>query len=388
MLEDPRLQMEERNIQHAIIGDVMNRLPEILQSLTKSRLSSLAAANQISGRSKMKKEELADALSAYLTDPEQLRPIVMATDADEWALLEKVMNEPSIQDNTLPFGHYANFLERGLVFSFFNEGKLHVLMPEEIKAAASQIGLSELKKEHGSKQEVYDYIAAAAHLYGVIKLDKLVQVYNSQHEESITKEELAACAGEMGGRGQNILLAGDVLYNGLIAGSADENKLAELAEGLDDKPFYVPEKEELLRYADMGYFEMTPQLEELQAFVLNNMCKDAERVEHLLDDIQWACVQKSPMQELINQFDRHKIPFKTPVHAQRVISLLAEVYNNTRMWANAGHTLVELSAMNAIDPEKGLVRLVDESDNTVPKVGRNEPCPCGSGLKYKKCHGK
>ena len=24
----------------------------------------------------------------------------------------------------------------------------------------------------------------------------------------------------------------------------------------------------------------------------------------------------------------------------------------------------------------------------VPKVGRNEPCPCGSGKKYKHCHGK
>ncbi|HFE65292.1 MAG TPA: preprotein translocase subunit SecA, partial [Caldithrix sp.] len=24
----------------------------------------------------------------------------------------------------------------------------------------------------------------------------------------------------------------------------------------------------------------------------------------------------------------------------------------------------------------------------IPKVGRNDPCPCGSGLKYKKCHGK
>jgi len=23
-----------------------------------------------------------------------------------------------------------------------------------------------------------------------------------------------------------------------------------------------------------------------------------------------------------------------------------------------------------------------------PKVGRNEPCPCGSGKKYKQCHGK
>ena len=26
--------------------------------------------------------------------------------------------------------------------------------------------------------------------------------------------------------------------------------------------------------------------------------------------------------------------------------------------------------------------------NAVPKVGRNEPCPCGSGKKYKNCHGK
>jgi preprotein translocase subunit SecA len=22
------------------------------------------------------------------------------------------------------------------------------------------------------------------------------------------------------------------------------------------------------------------------------------------------------------------------------------------------------------------------------KIGRNDPCPCGSGKKYKKCHGK
>jgi len=25
---------------------------------------------------------------------------------------------------------------------------------------------------------------------------------------------------------------------------------------------------------------------------------------------------------------------------------------------------------------------------SVPRVGRNDPCPCGSGLKYKDCHGK
>ena len=28
------------------------------------------------------------------------------------------------------------------------------------------------------------------------------------------------------------------------------------------------------------------------------------------------------------------------------------------------------------------------SQRTGPKVGRNDPCPCGSGKKYKQCHGK
>jgi preprotein translocase subunit SecA len=35
----------------------------------------------------------------------------------------------------------------------------------------------------------------------------------------------------------------------------------------------------------------------------------------------------------------------------------------------------------AADPQTPFVR-------DLPKVGRNEPCPCGSGKKYKVCHGK
>jgi preprotein translocase subunit SecA len=30
---------------------------------------------------------------------------------------------------------------------------------------------------------------------------------------------------------------------------------------------------------------------------------------------------------------------------------------------------------------------VETFHRTQPKVGRNDPCPCGSGRKYKKCHG-
>jgi preprotein translocase subunit SecA len=30
----------------------------------------------------------------------------------------------------------------------------------------------------------------------------------------------------------------------------------------------------------------------------------------------------------------------------------------------------------------------DVAVTEVPRVGRNDPCPCGSGKKYKHCHGR
>lgn len=35
-----------------------------------------------------------------------------------------------------------------------------------------------------------------------------------------------------------------------------------------------------------------------------------------------------------------------------------------------------------------LARLAVRPTHADPKVGRNERCPCGSGLKYKQCHGR
>ena len=34
------------------------------------------------------------------------------------------------------------------------------------------------------------------------------------------------------------------------------------------------------------------------------------------------------------------------------------------------------------------INIQASTERVIPKVGRTEPCPCGSGLKYKKCHGK
>jgi hypothetical protein len=53
-----------------------------------------------------------------------------------------------------------------------------------------------------------------------------------------------------------------------------------------------------------------------------------------------------------------------------------------------GATVPTTSAADGDGPLPGSTGPVAPIRRKTPKVGRNEPCPCGSGKKYKKCHGR
>jgi preprotein translocase subunit SecA len=48
--------------------------------------------------------------------------------------------------------------------------------------------------------------------------------------------------------------------------------------------------------------------------------------------------------------------------------------------SSGGGNVMEMDPRSSAPPAAPFVR-------PMPKVGRNEPCPCGSGRKYKHCHG-
>jgi preprotein translocase subunit SecA len=48
----------------------------------------------------------------------------------------------------------------------------------------------------------------------------------------------------------------------------------------------------------------------------------------------------------------------------------------------------ETGEVETVVDEETINRRVAAFGGSVPRVGRNEPCPCGSGKKYKQCHGK
>ena len=84
------------------------------------------------------------------------------------------------------------------------------------------------------------------------------------------------------------------------------------------------------------------------------------------------------------------------IEKTRVLGRAIEDYCNAiPVWGTRGLSSIESmlgeriargnDAMSAYIRQRmsGLIK-----DNACPKVGRNDPCPCGSGRKYKDCHGK
>ena len=59
-----------------------------------------------------------------------------------------------------------------------------------------------------------------------------------------------------------------------------------------------------------------------------------------------------------------------------------EILYNTDDRTGLINTLKQGGTINSPEPKKGKTFVRKEE-----KIGRNDPCPCGSGKKYKKCCG-
>ena len=131
--------------------------------------------------------------------------------------------------------------------------------------------------------------------------------------------------------------------------------------------------------------------------------------EHLreLDDLKQAVQnasyeQKDPL--LIYKFESFNL-FKTMIdrNNRAVVSSLAKAHipirDASQVREAESRRRTDLSNLRTTkdDPMAGLNSNSQSGERRQPvtqpirvekKVGRNEPCPCGSGKKYKQCHGK
>ena len=244
---------------------------------------------------------------------------------------------------------------------------------------------------------LYTYFSAFVNLYGRIELDKAIEIIKEQnYNMKLTDEEVNMFSSQYE---KGVLYRGchfyiDDIYTGeddsvvnreIIAEYltiTDEEKYFDFCNEQEKYDYYIPPKTELLKYTDEFYAEDTDEKQKLIKFLSSDMGFDFMLVQDILDDL--SCMLLIDDADPNEALDRIAIlsqgkfyDFKNQQQASKYGELYTDFRNNTRQHRYRGHTPKEVGEECIVDMYYNTKR-----EN---KIGRNSPCPCGSGKKYKKC---
>lgn len=226
-----------------------------------------------------------------------------------------------------------------------------------------------------------DYIISLSSLYGFVHQEKVVEIYNMQNENKITLSTIDLIMENEADMLEShfVYVEGNYfIYETIIV--FDEFDLYKTKKM--GKPYYIPEKNELLKYTDQFYFEKTKEYRILMDYIMRELVEgDKDRAEDLSEDIQGSCQIETAPAVILKNINRH-IEFKDEKQIHKLIGLITNLSNNTRIWSNNGYTPAELFDQHE---KKHLRPLPKATYNKERNIGRNDLCFCGSGKKYKKC---
>lgn len=354
-LDDLKDMLFRMNREAAIPGEVKHSNAEILPLLKKDQLWDMARFYSMPVKSKMNKAELVEGLLDKMQEFEQfLRIAVILKDAEKDFLRSlitkdtKDMNELHtgivIRDNFVPPSSYEFLMKIGLVFSFVQEDKISFVCTDEALEAYPVLFATASDDIRRRYLYVHSYLLAMTNLYGVFPLHQFCSVFMMQNpgygmpENELLSVIYVLCSREDEYETDGKQVVSTIYSSGLI----DPDELDDLRTRVQGKPFYVPPKEELLKYQDDFYYPPTAELETLQYFLLAEMCHDEVMAEELADDIKLLCMEEATLGEVMREFERRSLVFRDDKQIADLAAHIAAVSNTSRMVSNRGFTPLEL----------------------------------------------
>ena len=269
------------------------------------------------------------------------------------------------------------------------------------------------------QEEIYDFACAAACLYGAVGESDLCELFDKWRGEADwlknATEETAAYALRLVRRRMFAKDALAYVSDGLAissmkyppagrkgaGGFVADKTLAEMLERRSGKKRWYPESYgDFLYYCDGGY-DNSKEYDELERFIVGTWdidkkdCLDAADLDDTMADVFYVFSTgrgcQAAVEAIREQFDMSDLSSR---EFSTLTKRLVNASNATRHDSNWGYTPKEMAAMYgetaevppvqydfAVNPNEPVVR-------KEVKIGRNDPCPCGSGKKYKKCCGR
>lgn len=364
-------------------------LSDILPMLTKAELDDIRKQLDLSGMSTLKKAELAEELAKLI--PTRLEKVISTFDQERYQLVKNLIGH----SGAMPIDEIADFnirslMSHGIVFPILKDGQKQLAVPVEIIDQFAEVGGDELQERIRQNTEWIRLIHGMIYYYGVMESSKMLDKIEAFSKGAVDYRQY-----------YDVLWSAKDYYNqirfshgGYIIDDSifDEEDLIKEHKSRPEVDYYPFTKKQLLKAGEPGFIEKSPEMLKFLRFLSEEYELTTEDKDEIADQLFYMINADAKPSMLIEYL---QTMLETPSFEvlQQITAFIMTVYNDTRMWALKGHkpTEVRKEKENTIptalfNQPQGTSNVIDM--NTRQKVGRNDPCPCGSGKKYKKCCGR
>ncbi|EKN71462.1 secC motif containing protein [Neobacillus bataviensis LMG 21833] len=360
-------------------------LKEGLSALKMSELHNIRKKLQIKNISSLKKAELIQYLAEAI--PFLLKNIISQFDERRLFLIKNIIAKKGvISAKNVEIEEMEYFHKTGFMFTGLRNGDPIVMIPLELVPSLGEIVKDEtILADVKRNTEWIKITRGLLYYYGTVphnELMNLVEKYTPIRPDYLAFNHVIFDAMEYY---QEIYIDRYGYSYWEVLDPLVILKEQASRKNIDYYPFL---KKQLLEAGETDYVEHPSGYSQLiSLFTQEYRMPKREAMELVEDCIMQVKLDHRPSQLL--QFLQTQLTFESLEAVQRLMDVLVLLMNNTRQWYLKGYTSVELSTQekNALLPlpnKKGEVI----SLHTRQRVGRNDPCSCGSGKKFKKCCGK
>ena len=273
---------------------------------------------------------------------------------------------------------------RKLTEAFQKMAEVYLSVPEEIAAVYREVSTPEFQRRRHISSWLTVCLDVCGILYAITPVPVLARVYTLK--EPVEEEELRQALSLLPHTDDGWVYDKD--GDKVICRPMEEREIQSVLDRQGDREFHLPKLEDMENLST-GYYPFTvPAYDNFRLFLKeycgkNNWDADgavSELWERLLreksdleGDLQWMVDQTGA--------DMKVMPL--------IVRLYENCMKNTPCTLYRGCTRAEMALpIDALDFQEKRFDLGFDMDAPKIRIGRNEPCPCGSGRKYKKCCGR
>lgn len=369
-------------------------LEDYLSTQTKKELTEIRQYWQFGGISQLNKAELIGALAEKIEA--QLKDWLKYQLPRNIDFLEMVIEkQKTVQRVKVTFKEVLpqalnNFYYRGILDLNDDEEETTVRIPADLVPQIEEIITdSEFKEQLKKNKKIITFVSGLLVYYGALSVSEIYDFYEKYYDNSkkdVNYLYLRKLVDEA-------YLSSDRIerysYYYLDPGVISPEEIIDEIEMRQNVDYYLPRKKDILYAGSNEEEKLNFVQRKFKKMLINDFSIPEDRAEDILWtmklDIKNDFSSMSMLQDFASEYE-----FENEKQTQEFVRQLNELHNNTRMWILKGHTPEELfeEERKHLQPLPKNEREGSVGEQTVvkgKKVGRNDPCPCGSGKKYKKC---